>query len=199
MHGYAIVDVETTGFAPSIGEIVEVAVVQVDAGGAVTGEWDTLVRPRGRMSGTRIHRITPSMVQRAPSFEEVAPRLRSLLSGRVVVAHNLSFDARFLTAQLQAAGLPTPQISAGICTLRLARQYLRGPSFKLPDCCYELGISYTGAHAALADTRATAALFQHLASGRRAPAGSVVPAFSVPAQRIASPRLSRATTAGHRW
>ena len=58
----------------------------------------------------------------------------------MVVAHNLPFDARFLTAQLEDSGLPTPQITSGVCTLRLARRTLRGPSFKLPDCCAELGI-----------------------------------------------------------
>ncbi|GAB2824912.1 hypothetical protein GCM10022221_23680 [Actinocorallia aurea] len=192
MRGYAVVDVETTGFTPSAGEIVEVAIAQTDAAGTVTASWDTLVRPRGPVSGTHVHRITPAMVRDAPMFQDISAQIRSMLAGRVVVAHNLPFDARFLTAQLHAAGLPAPQIAEGVCTLKLARRTLAGPTFKLPDCCYELGIPYTGAHAALADTLATAQLFRHLLTTHPAPSGQPVPALTIPAQRPAPPRLSRA-------
>ncbi|GAA0937172.1 3'-5' exonuclease [Actinocorallia libanotica] len=192
MRGYAVVDVETTGFTPARGEIAEVAVVHVDEKGGVTGTWDTLVRPHGPMAGTNVHRITAAMVRSAPTFDEIAHELRDHLSDRVVVAHNLPFDARFLTAQLDRAGLPAPQISAGVCTLRLARRALRGPSFKLPDCCEELGIPLSGAHAALADTLATAALFQHLLTADGPPAGRLVPALPVPRPRLPVRRLSRA-------
>ncbi|MEO3788206.1 3'-5' exonuclease [Actinocorallia sp. B10E7] len=192
MRGYAVVDVETTGFTPTRGEIAEIAVVHTDEKGNVTGTWDTLVRPRGPMAGTRVHRITAAMVRSAPTFEEVAHEVRALLAGRVVVAHNLPFDARFLTAQLEDSGLPTPQISSGVCTLRLARRSLRGPSFKLPDCCDELGIPLSGAHAALADTLATATLFRHLVSRSGPPPGRLVPALTVPGPRVPVRRLSRA-------
>lgn len=192
MRGYAVVDVETTGFTPTRAEIAEIAIVHTDEKGNVTGTWDTLVRPRGPLAGTHVHRITPDMVRSAPVFEEIAHEVRELLSGRVVVAHNLPFDARFLTAQLERSGLPTPQIASGVCTLRLARRTLRGPSYKLPDCCVELGIPLTGAHAALADTLATAALFQHLLAKAGPPAGSLVPSLSVPRPRTPVRRLSRA-------
>ena len=127
MRGYAVVDVETTGFHPAHGEITEIAIVHTDLKGNVTETWDTLVRPRGRMAGTNVHRITASMVRSAPSFGEIAHEVRVRLTGRVAVAHNLPFDARFLTAQLDRVELPAPQIAAGVCTLKLARRQLRGP------------------------------------------------------------------------
>jgi DNA polymerase-3 subunit epsilon len=195
MRGYAVVDVETTGFHPNHGEIAEIAIVHTDLKGNVTETWDTLVRPRGRMAGTNVHRITASMVRSAPSFDEIAHEVRTRLTGRVAVAHNLPFDARFLTAQLDRVELPAPQVSSGVCTLKLARRQLRGPSFKLEHCCDELGIPLSGAHAALADTLATASLLQHLISWQGAPSGETVPALAVPAPRHPIRVLSRVAPA----
>ena len=45
MHGYAVIDLETSGFHPPAAEILEFAVIHVDPTGAVTGSWDSLLRP----------------------------------------------------------------------------------------------------------------------------------------------------------
>jgi DNA polymerase III epsilon subunit-like protein len=156
--GYAVVDVETSGFVPPDAEIVEIAVVHVDSAGQVTGAWDSLLRPRGGVGASWVHGVTAGMVRDAPRFGEVAAELHGLLAGRVVVAHNLAFDGRFLVAQFGAAGLVSPEIHQGICTLRLAQTYLPGPPHKLVNCCEQLGIDLSNAHSALGDALATAEL-----------------------------------------
>ncbi|MFX7785135.1 3'-5' exonuclease, partial [Acinetobacter baumannii] len=62
----------------------------------------------------------------APIFEEVAAQLIELLSGRVIVAHNASFDLRFLDAELDRLDYwrGDPWVSA--CTMLLARRHLGG-------------------------------------------------------------------------
>ena len=84
MNGYAVFDIETTGFRLHEDSIVEIAVVHVDLDGEITGMWDTLLRPRGGEVGpTRVHGIEAAMVQGAPSFASLARRLYSLFAGRV--------------------------------------------------------------------------------------------------------------------
>ena len=59
-------------------------------------EWTTLFN-RGRDVGaTLIHGIAACDVVDAPRFADIADHLLSMLYGRVVVAHNATFDMRFL-------------------------------------------------------------------------------------------------------
>jgi DNA polymerase-3 subunit epsilon len=153
--------VETSGFAPPAAEIVEIAVVHVDPAGQVTDSWDSLLRPQGGVGASWLHGVTPGMVRTAPRFTDIAPELHGLLAGRIVVAHNLSFDARFLTSQFATAGLTSPEIAQGVCTLRLAQAHLPGPPHKLANCCDHVGIDLTNAHNALGDALATAELLAY--------------------------------------
>ncbi len=163
MTGYAVFDIETTGFQAKPDSIVEIAVVHVDAGGQITGSWETLLKPAGTVGPTHVHGVAQSMVQHAPSFADVARSLYDLFAGRVAVAHNLrSFDGRFMATHFAEAGIDGSSISEGICTLSLARRVLPGPSYKLEDCCRALGIPLDGAHEALADATATAHMFSRL-------------------------------------
>jgi DNA polymerase-3 subunit epsilon len=189
---YAVVDVETSGFHPPRAEILEVAVVLVDASGRITGSWDSLIRPEGGVGATHVHGISLMMVQEAPRFGEIAARLRELLAGRIVVAHNLRFDAEFLMAELGRAGISAPEIGNGVCTLRLAQRYLPGPTHKLAACCDQAGIELVDAHKALGDATATAKLLGHFIARGADIAG--VPVRALPAaalDRIPAPAARR--------
>ncbi|MBW8803341.1 MAG: 3'-5' exonuclease [Catenulisporales bacterium] len=184
MNGYAVVDVETSGFHPPIAEIVEIAIVHVDPTGQVTGSWDSLIQPTGAVGATRVHGITRAMVAEAPRFEDVGRELHALLADRVVAAHNLAFDAKFLVSHFGRIGLQSPEIAGGVCTLRTSQQLLPGPSYKLQDCCDTLGIELTDAHSALGDALATARLLGfYLARGVDVGGMPVRPQASVPPPR----------------
>ena len=73
-HGYAVVDLETTGFdAKRADRIVEIAIVRIDATGRELGRFETLVDP-GRSTGpSSVHHITEAMVRGAPTFAQIAP------------------------------------------------------------------------------------------------------------------------------
>ena len=119
----AVVDVETTGLSPKMDRVVEVGVVLLDSRGEVEGEFETLVNPGRDVGPTGLHGISASDVVDAPTFSDLAPHLRSLLAGRVVVAHNALFDLRFLAREFGRAGLPIP-LSPSLCTMRLAPLFL---------------------------------------------------------------------------
>ncbi|NLE43219.1 MAG: 3'-5' exonuclease [Chloroflexi bacterium] len=126
MSRYAVVDIETTGILPELHhKIVEVAVVLADDRGQPVREWETLINPVRDVGATEIHGITAADVYSAPTFDQVAPELASLLRGKVIVAHNLSFDAHFLSVEFARAGYAVGfGRTTGLCTMRLASHYL---------------------------------------------------------------------------
>lgn len=162
--GYAVVDVETTGGSPRRGHrVTELAVVEVDRG-AIAGEFQTLVNP-GRRIPSRISAltgITDAMVADAPFFEDVADELLQRLEGRVFVAHNVSFDWRFVSNQLGDAIGQVPR-GPRLCTVQMARRL--EPSLKkrnLDAVATHFGISIEARHRALGDALATARVFLRL-------------------------------------
>ena len=66
--------------------------MHVSADGQITGEFCTLINPCRDVGSTRVHGITAADVAGAPVFADAAATVWQLLSGRVLVAHNASFD-----------------------------------------------------------------------------------------------------------
>jgi DNA polymerase III subunit epsilon len=163
MSRYAVFDIETTGFSAAHNHrILEVAVVLVDDAGSVVYEWETLLNPQRDVGATKIHGLTAADVYAAPTFAQIAAELEFLLRGRVPVAHNLSFDARFLAAEFGRLGYSVPlDPTSGLCTMRLASHYLPTGPRTLEACCGCIGYSIESAHAALDDARATAHLLSY--------------------------------------
>lgn len=161
MAGYAVLDVETTGLFPAKHDrVIEVAVVHVDEQGRIEGAWETLLNPGRDLGPQHIHRIRSADVLDAPTFTQVAPELIGLLAGRAIVAHNASFDTRFLHSEFDRAGIwGIPQFEP-VCTMRLATELLPGAGRALADCCAACGIEIEDAHRARADAWATAQLLE---------------------------------------
>ncbi|PWU52055.1 hypothetical protein DLE60_31810 [Micromonospora globispora] len=177
---YAVIDLETTGLRTSWHDrIVEVAVVQVDENGRVTDEWCSLVNPDRDLGPQAIHGISAAEARRAPRFEQVAGHLAGMLRGRVLVAHNLTFDAPFLHAEYQRVGIHAPiDPAVGLCTMRLASHFLPSAGRSLRDCCRAAGLPLHQAHSALHDARAAAQLLTYYitAAGSPPPWAAVVTA-----------------------
>lgn len=109
MTRFAVIDLETTGLSPAHHHrVLEVAVVLVDDDGQLFYEWDTLVNPSRDVGASEIHGLSAADLYGAPTFDRIAGELGSLLCGRVPVAHNLAFDAAFLTAEFERLGHSVP-------------------------------------------------------------------------------------------
>ena len=157
--GFAVIDFDPWGLSPANHDrVIEVAVVHVDEYGLVEGQWETLVNPGRDLGRQDIHHIRASDVMRAPAFEQIAPQLIELLAGRVLVAHNASFDTRFLLAELELAGYRAMPDLIALCTMQLARDFLPGAGRSLADCCAAYDIDLVDAHRASVDALATAQL-----------------------------------------
>lgn len=161
MPGYAVIDTETTGFSPRTGDrIIEIAVVRLDLQGEVVDTWETLLNPDRPVGATHVHGLTAEAVAHAPRFTDVAEHVAALVSGHVIVGHNVDFDMRFLENEFALARFPF-HAPGRLCTQKLAATYLPGPKRTLAVCCEQAGIVNDHAHSALGDTIATAELFRH--------------------------------------
>lgn len=194
MRGYAVVDIETTGFSYKHGHrIVEIGVVELSPEGAVQDSWETLINPQRHIAATEIHGISASDVLGAPTFAQVADKLASSLEDRIFVAHNAGFDRTFIQSELLACRACSEEALPAIDTAVLARRYLGLPKVKLGDCCAHLGIHNELAHSALADAMATAQLFQHFLANTPAAQESYM------SERLAEQRLYRSLAPQPGW
>jgi DNA polymerase III epsilon subunit-like protein len=164
--GFAVIDVETTGFSPDTERIVEVALVILDADGEEIDAFCTLVDPGRDPGPTHVHGISEEMLVGAPTFAAIHPYLARQLSGQVVVGPNVDrFDLAFLRAECRRVGgddlVPGPVSS--VDTLGVAQRHLDLPGkARLVDCCDYFDLTWLDHHSALGDARVTAELLQAL-------------------------------------
>ena len=121
---YVVVDVETTGGRPPYDRITEIAAVVV-RNGQIHDVFESLVNPERSIPPfiTQLTNINWEMVKNAPKFADIAPRVMEALAGNVFVAHNATFDWRFVCSEMNRA---TGNALDGrrLCTVRLARKLL---------------------------------------------------------------------------
>lgn len=158
MPKFAVVDIETTGLVHQDHGITEIAVVHVDEG-IPKLVFQSLVQPgRSLPSGVKhLTGITERVLEDAPAFEDILPKLAEVLADRVFVAHHVNFDYSFLKANAEKFGV---SLSAQrLCTLKYSRKVLPGlPSYRLATICAAFGIENMAAHRAGGDALAAAEL-----------------------------------------
>ena len=168
---YAVVDVETTGTSIYGGDrIMEIAIFHVD-GASVSTAAEFLVNPQRQISNyvSRLTGIRWEQLHEAPTFGDIADKIRAALSGRVFVAHNVRFDWGFVSTELRRAsgqGLRGRRL----CTVRFARKLLMHlPRRNLDSLAWHYEVAFRGRrHRAGPDARATAeVLVRLLADARR--------------------------------
>lgn len=157
--GFAVIDFETTGLRPEgTDRAIEVGVVLTDAEGEILEEHETLIHVDRDLGLQERHQIRAADLLDAPAFSEVAGDLLNLLRGRVPVAHNASFDARFLDAEVHRLGADLDRhLLPWTCTMQLAKTFGLGTR-SLTECCDVMGVPLTDAHRAVVDAHATAEL-----------------------------------------
>jgi len=167
---FAVVDVETTGSGPNGGDrATEIAVVHVKDDVATT-VFEMLVNPQRPVSpfAARLTGIHWNALHEAPTFGDIAEQLVKAIEGRVFVAHNVKFDWRMLSSEVERV---TGQALKGdrLCTVKLARRLLPHLARRnLDSLAWHYDVSIIGRHRAGGDARATARILQcMLADARR--------------------------------
>lgn len=165
-----VIDFETSGMSPEQGgRVTEVAALRV-VGGEVVDRYVSLINCGVRIPYfiTELTGISQAMVDRAPAVSEVMPELVDFIGNDTLVAHNASFDEKFLKAESDRQGL-WPEYDGLVCSVKLARRIFPGmASYSLGRLAAALGIRFQGAaHRAEADAEVTAALMLHVAEELR--------------------------------
>ncbi|HEY3012559.1 MAG TPA: 3'-5' exonuclease [Gemmatimonadales bacterium] len=161
---FAVVDVETTGMRAGWGDRITEIAVAVVHGGRREIVFESLVNPERPIPRTicAITNITDQMVRDAPRFAELAEPILAVLSGRVFVAHNATFDWNFVSAELRRSRDLTLD-GTRLCTVRLARRLVKGVrSCGLDNLCRFFGFHNGARHRAAGDALVTAELLCRL-------------------------------------
>jgi DNA polymerase-3 subunit epsilon len=149
--GWAVVDVETTGFRPGQARVVSVAALAVGDDGNVEHSVASLLNPGVDPGPTHVHGLTTEMLEGQPTFAEIAPRLMEVLHGRTLVAHNVAFDYAFLAAEAELVGAQLP-VESVMCTVELARRLALGTeNLRLETLAAHWGVTQMRPHDALDD------------------------------------------------
>lgn len=157
---FSIIDIETTGQSAKYGKITEIA-IYVHNGTEVVDSFVSLVNPECHIPYfiTKLTGIDNQMVSTAPKFYEIAKKVIELTSGTTFVAHNVSFDYRFIQQEYLRLGYEYKRKT--MCTVKLGRKYLPGhQSYSLGKLCNDLNIKVEGRHRAGGDAFATVKLFE---------------------------------------
>jgi DNA polymerase-3 subunit epsilon len=194
MSRIAVIDFETTGLSPAMGDrATEVAIVMVEHG-QVVDRFQSLMNA-GRYIPSFIESLTGisnAMIAAAPAAEKVMAEANRFVGNAPMVAHNASFDRRFWEAELSRAGETAIQPFA--CTMLVARRlYPQAPSHKLGVLIDYHRLPKAGrAHRAMADAEMAASLLGQIQDDLRSRHRVAQPdhALLLALQRCAKPAVS---------
>jgi DNA polymerase III subunit epsilon len=119
--GWAVIDVETSGFRPGQARIISLAALGLDAHGQVEQSVVSLLNPGVDPGPTHVHGLTTAMLEEQPEFADIVGDVIEVLRGRTLVAHNVAFDYAFLAAEAELAEAELP-VDSVMCTVELARR-----------------------------------------------------------------------------
>ncbi len=157
---YVIFDLETTGFSPTLNQIIEIGAVKVEKG-EVIDTFSCFVNPQVPIP-YKIQQLTgidDQMVADAETIDKLLPSFMAFCEGSVMVAHNADFDMSFIEAQAKRQGLATDFTVVDTVSLgRVLMPHLG--NFKLNNIAKHLGIPLENHHRAVDDAGATAAIFK---------------------------------------
>ena len=161
---YVCFDVETPNAGNDRMSAIGITVVD---DGVVTGEFFSYVNPEEPFDdfNTRLTGISAETVADAPTFRELWPRIRELMSSGVLVAHNAPFDLGVLKKCLSDYGILWRKSVPYVCTVRIGRKILPEIGHRLDEMCrhYEIELDH---HKADSDSRACAEiLIRYMQSG----------------------------------
>ncbi|MGG5253822.1 ATP-dependent DNA helicase DinG [Neobacillus sp. SM06] len=159
---FVVIDLETTGNQPKKGDrIIQFAAVIVE-NGKITDKFSTLVNPYHPIPPfiEELTGINNEMVQEAPEFAEIAPKVVQMLDEAYFVAHNVLFDLSFLQEELIQAGF-AGFYGPVLDTVEMARiLYPTADGYKLGDLAEMANIVHERPHQADSDAEVTALLLQ---------------------------------------
>lgn len=159
-----VLDFETTGLSPDGGDrAIEIGAVKL-VDGQLVDRFQKLMYPGRRINAfiEDYTGITNRMLKDAPPCAEVMSEFSDFIEGFNLVAHNASFDARFLGAELNR--IKQNQHGKFACSMLISRRiYPDAPNHKLGTLVRYKALPNDGTfHRALADAEMTTHLWLNI-------------------------------------
>lgn len=149
--GWAVIDVETSGFRPGQARIISLAVLGLDNAGRIEQSVVSLLNPGVDPGPTHVHGLTAAMLEDQPQFADIVGDVLEVLRGRTLVAHNVGFDYSFLAAEAEIAEAELP-VDSVMCTVELARRLELGiANLRLETLAAHWGVTQQRPHDAFDD------------------------------------------------
>jgi DNA polymerase III subunit epsilon len=157
------VDIETNGLNHVRGRVIEVAAIRVE-NGRVTRTFSSLIDHETELPHyiTRLTGITSGDLTGAPTFDQIADELQSVLQDAIFVAHNVRFDYSFLKQEFSRLGMSF--LPKQLCTVKLSRAlYPHEKGHKLEDLIRRHQFTFANRHRAHDDAAILWQFLQHVA------------------------------------
>jgi len=165
-------DTETTGFDPNAGDrLVEIGAIELHQHIPTGRVYHQYINPERDMpSGAfEVHGLSIEFLKDYPTFSKVGQAFLDFIGDSTLIAHNATFDMRFINAELGWANLPTIPANRALDTLEIARKKFPGAQNSLDALCRRFGVNNSARekHGALLDSEILAEVYLELIGGRQ--------------------------------
>jgi DNA polymerase-3 subunit epsilon len=165
-------DTETTGFDPESGDrIVEIGAVELMGHMATGKTFHQYINPERGMpqEAFEVHGLGDEFLRGKPKFAQIGRDFLAFIGDSKLIAHNASFDMKFINAELKRMGLPPIPMAQSLDTLVIARKRFPGSPASLDALCRRFGINNESRtlHGALLDSEILAEVYLELIGGRQ--------------------------------
>lgn len=166
-----VFDTETTGFDPNTGDrIVEIGALELINHLPTGVTYHQYINPERDMpeGAFSVHGLSEEFLSDKPLFSEIVQDFDDFIKDDVLIAHNATFDMRFIHAERDMVGRPR-LANKVIDTLEIAkRKHPAGPN-SLDALCRRYGIdnAMRDLHGALLDSELLAGVYLELIGGRQ--------------------------------
>ena len=131
--------------------------------GIIVDEYNSLIQPPDNeylYYNSEVHGITEDDTDNTSLFPDIYPEIKKRITGKIIVAHNESFDRSVLQKTMEYYDLDYSELNLSNqweCTLKIYRAKGYNPA-SLDVCCKKQGIELNH-HEALSDARGCAMLY----------------------------------------
>jgi DNA polymerase-3 subunit epsilon len=156
---FCIVDIEASNPDVNKGQMIEIGAIKYK-NNQIIERYSSLVNTKDIPKVVQeITGITPAMTFDAPNIQTVLEEFKIFLEDSVFVAHNISFDYKYINASFKKYDLGMLN-NRKLCTIELAKRTIEAPRYGLKHLSKQLDINSDNHHRALDDAFMTQKIFK---------------------------------------
>ena len=166
-----VFDTETTGFDPENGDkLVEIGAVELVNHIPTGVTYHQYINPQRDVpeDAFKVHGLSYEYLKQFPTFDKIVDEWLDFVGDGVLVAHNASFDIKFVNYEQKLLGKTQFSWDRVVDTLEIAKLLFPGARVNLDALCKRFNVDNTDRtlHGALLDAQLLAQVYLELLGGR---------------------------------